>query len=135
MTNGIMTNGIVKTNNGFAVKDFNECKILFHIGKQTAPSYEKAVEICQGKYYPMSFYKYLMKVSELKKSGKLTKEPDADIWENLIYADDYRGIWDGTNQQYRNVTEMDKGAATEEEIDYVDALASTYESLMAMVTE
>lgn len=128
-----MTNGIIKTDKGFAVKDFDKAEVVFNIGAISFPSYQKAVETCRGKFYPSSYYQYLVKVGELKECGELKSEPDADIWENLIYGDDYRGIWDGTKEEYVPVTAVDKGAATEEEIDYVDALAATYESLMAMV--
>lgn len=131
-----MTNGIIKTETGFAVKDFEKGKVIFNLGNYLQfSSYEQAVNECRGKFYPDSYYQYLTKISELKKSGELIKEPDADIWENLIYAKDYRGIWNGTEQRYQNVTSVDKGSATEEEIDYVDALASTYESLVAMIKE
>lgn len=130
-----MTNGIIKTDRGFAVKDFHKAEVIFNIGKLNFSSYEQAVEVCRGKFYPSSYYQYLVKVGELKESGELNGEPDADIWENLIYADDYRGIWDGTKEQYAPVTSVDKGAATEDEIDYVDALAATYESLTAMVVK
>ena len=132
-----MTNGIVQIEavfcNGFAVKDFDTEKIVYNIGYISFPSYEKAVESCCGRFYPPSYQPYLVKVNELITSGKLQTIPDADIWENLIYADDYRGVYDGERKEWRNVTSMDKGAATEDEIDYVDALASTYKSLLAMV--
>lgn len=128
-----MINGIIKTNDGFAVKDFSANAVMFRLGKLHFSSYEEAVEKCRAKYYPISYYQYLKKVGELKESGELVKEPDADIWENLIYALDYRGVWDGTKEKYKPVTSVDKGAATDDEIDYVDALAATYESLVAMV--
>ena len=51
----------------------------------------------------------------------------------LIYANDPRGVWDGERKEYRNVSSMDRGAATESEIAYVDALDATYKSLVAMV--
>lgn len=132
-----MISGIIKTEDGtgFAVKDFSKGEILFRLGNLKCSSYKQAINRCRGKFYPDSYYPYLIKVGELKESGELTKEPDADIWENLIYAEDYRGIWNGTEQKYQPVTAMDKGAATEEEIDYVDALASTYESLIAMIVK
>lgn len=128
-----MTYGIVKTDNGFAVKDFSTGRVLYTLVKLSFYTYRDAMENCRNKFYPSSYYQYLDEVIRLKELGVLTKEPDADIWENLIYGGDYRGIWDGTRQEYRNVTSMDKGAATDEEIAYVDALAATYESLMAMV--
>lgn len=128
-----MINGIVQINKGFAVHDFTKGKIVFNIGTLGFSTYEEAAKVCRGKFYPASFYKYLIKVGQLKKSGELKRKPDADIWENLIYAEDYRGVWDGTKEKYVPVTSVDKGAATEEELDYVDALAATYESLTAMV--
>lgn len=131
MTNRI--NGIIQTEKGFAVKDFGSETIVLSIGNISFPSYEKAVETCCGKFYPASYRSYLDKVGELMKTGELKKEPDADVWENLIYGEDYRGIWDGEREEYRNVTSMDRGAGTEDEIDYVDALAFTYKSLRAMV--
>lgn len=130
-----MINGIIKVRNEFAVKDFSENKVLFRIGNPVFSSYENAVNDVCGKYCPASYHSYLSKVGELQALGELTKEPDADIWENLIYAEDYRGVWNGTEQEYQPVTSVDKGAATEDELDYVDALASTYESLKAMLTE
>ncbi len=127
-----MTNGIIPYEDGFAVKDFDSCKVLFEIGKISFPSYERAVEACSGKFYPPSYKPYLVTAGNLAASGKLKKEPDADVWENLVYADDYRGIFDGEKEEYHNVTSVDKGAATEREIAYIDALAATYESLRAM---
>ena len=121
-----MTNGIVQTENGFAVKDFDSCEIKFNLGRLSFPSYLDAVENCKGKFYPLSYYLYLLKAAELESA------PDADVWENMIYAEDPRGVWDGEAKIFRNVTEMDRGAATDDEIAYVDALAFTYKSLMAM---
>lgn len=127
-----MINGIVQIKNGFAVKDFDTDTIIQDIGKLSFPSYEKAVDACSEKFYPAAYHSYLTKIGELQATGELKKNPDADVWENLIYADDYRGIYDGEKKEWRNVTALDKGASTEEEIDYVDALAFTYASLMAM---
>lgn len=124
-----MTNGIVKTENGFSVKDFESGEIKFNIGNPSFSSYVDAVESCKGKFYPISFYLYLLKAAELDKA------PDADVWENMVYAEDPRGVWDNEEKVYRNVTEMDRGAATEDEIAYIDALDATYHSLMAMVAE
>lgn len=53
----------------------------------------------------------------------------------MIYAEDPRGVWDGEREVWRNVSSMDRGAATDEEIAYVDALDATYTSLMTMVTK
>ena len=128
-----MTNGIIQVENGFAVKDFETEKVIFNIGEISFPSYEDAVEGCFNKFYPASYWQYLTGVGKLLKSGDLKKEPDLDIWENLIFAEDYRGMYDGETNKYRNVTAMDRDAATEEEIDYIDALAFTYKSLRAMV--
>lgn len=122
-----MTNGIIKTENGFSVKDFESGDVKYSIGNPTFPTYVDAVEGCKGKFYPMSYYLYLLKADELDKA------PDADVWENMVYAEDPRGVWDGEEKVYRNVTEMDRGAATDEEIAYIDALAATYDSLMSMV--
>lgn len=122
-----MTNGIVKTDNGFSVKDFESGKIKFNIGSPVFKSYEDAVGNFRGTFYPQSYYPYLMKAAELDKA------PDADVWENMVYAEDPRGVWDGEEQVYHNVTELDRGAATDDEIAYIDALDSTYRSLMAMV--
>lgn len=121
-----MTNGIIQNEKGFSVKDFETGHILFHIGQLHCGSYKEAVDTCRGKFYPQSCFPYLMKAAELE------KEPDADTWENMIYAQDPQGVWDGEKQSYRNVTSMDRGAATDEEIAYVDALDATYHSLKAM---
>ncbi len=123
-----MTNGIIKTEDGFSVKDFETGKVSFSIGKRKYPSYMDAVNACYGKFYPKSYYPYLVKAADLD------KEPDADVWENMIYAEDPRGVWDGEQKEYRNVTSMDRGAATDDEIAYVDALDATYQSLRAMVS-
>lgn len=122
-----MTNGIIKTEKGFSVKDFESGKVKFNIGNLVFRSYMDAVDTCRGKFYPASYYPYLVKAAELEKA------PDADVWENMIYAEDPRGVWDGEKKVYRNVTELDRGAATDEEIAYVDALDATYNSLVAMV--
>lgn len=122
-----MTNGIIQNEDGFSVKDFETGHVLFHIGIIHESSYMRAVEKCYGKYYPVSYFPYLIK------AATLDKEPDADVWENMIYAEDPRGVWDGEKEEYRDVSSMDRGAATEEEIAYVDALDATYKSLMAMV--
>lgn len=124
-----MTNGIIKTEDGFSVKDFDEDRVVFSIGNPEFPSYMDAVEACRGKFYPPSYYPYLAKASELDKT------PDTDVWENMIYAEDPRGVWDGEREVWRNVSSMDRGAATDEEIAYVDALDATYTSLMTMVTK
>lgn len=127
--------GIIKMGDGsFALKDFESGSVISVFGHLTFSSYGQAVERCYAKY-PSCQYGHLKKINKLKASGELVKEPDADIWENLVYAGDYRGLWDGTRQEYRNVTSMDKGAATEVEIAQIDALASTYESLMSMVVK
>lgn len=122
-----MTNGIVKTEKGFGVKDFESGRLLFDIGARQYPSYMDAVEACRGRFYPLSYYPYLVKADELD------TPIDADIWENMIYAEDPNGVWDGEREEYRNVSSMDRGAGTEEEIAYVDAIDATYQSLMAMI--
>lgn len=124
-----MTNGIVQTKKGFSVKDFETGNFVFGIGQISFPTYRDALESCRGKFYPQSYYSYLLKAAELDKA------PDADIWENMIYAQDPRGVWDGEREEYRNITSMDRGAATNAEIAYVDALDTTYKSLMAMVKQ
>lgn len=124
-----MTNGIIKTGSGFSVKDFESGEVKFAIGSPSFPSYMDAVERCRGRFYPVSCYPYLVK------AAGLDREPDADIWENMVYAEDPRGVWDGEAKVFRNVTEMDRGAATEDEIAYIDALAATYESLRAMTAK
>lgn len=121
-----MTNGIVQTEQGFSVKDFETGVIVSDINRCRFTSYTRVVEAYCGDYEE-SFRSYLLQ------AASLGKEPDADTWENMIYADDPRGVYDGEKDEYRNVTEMDRGAATEEEIAYVDALDATYKSLMAMV--
>lgn len=120
-----MTQGIIKTENGFTVYDFDASKAVFDIGECKSASYKDAVDACCGKFFPESFRPYLTKAENIDK-------PDADTWENMIYADDHRGVWDNERKTWRNVTSMDRGAATEEEIAYVDALDATYKSLMAM---
>lgn len=122
-----MTNGIIQTDKGFAVKEFEADRQLFVIGNLKFRTYMDAVNTCNGMFYPKSYFPYLVKADELE------KEPDADTWENMIYAQDPRGVWDGEKKEYRNVSSMNRGAATKEEIAYVDALDSTYKSLMAMV--
>ncbi len=128
-----MINGIIQSKDGFALKDFEGCKVISDIGDLHFVTYEEAVDKCCGVYYPVEYRPYLKEMGELRKTGRLEKEPDADVWENLIYADDYRGVWDGERKEYRDVTSMDKGAAADDEIAYVDALAITYDSLRAMV--
>lgn len=122
-----MTNGIVKTEKGFGVKDFENGQLLFDIGARQYPSYMDAVEACRGRFYPLSYYPYLVKADELD------TPIDADVWENMIYAEDPNGVWDGEREEYRNVSSMDRGAGTDEEIAYVDALDATYQSLRAMI--
>lgn len=121
-----MTNGIIEIENGFAVKDFETGRISFELGNLSFPSYDDAVESCFGRYYPRSYRRYL------RQAGTLDTTPDADTWENMIYANDPNGIWDGEQKKYRNVTSMDRGAATAKEIAYVDALDATYTSLVKM---
>lgn len=124
-----MTNGIIKTENGFSVKDFESCEVKFNIGSPSYSTYIDAVEGCKGRFYPLSLYPYLLKAAELDKA------PDADVWENMVYAEDPRGVWDGEEQVYHNVTELDRGAATDDEIAYIDALDATYRSLVMMAAE
>ena len=121
-----MTNGTIEIENGFAVKDFETGRISFELGTLSFPSYDDAVESCFGRYYPRSYRRYL------RQAGTLDTTPDADTWENMIYANDPNGIWDGEQKKYRNVTSMDRGAATAKEIAYVDALDATYTSLVKM---
>ena len=121
-----MTNGIIEIENGFAVKDFETGRISFELGTLSFPSYDDAVESCFGRYYPRSYRRYL------RQAGTLDTTPDADTWENMIYANDPNGIWDGEQKKYRNVTSMNRGAATAKEIAYVDALDATYTSLVKM---
>lgn len=84
-----MTNGIIEIENGFAVKDFETGRISFELGTLSFPSYDDAVESCFGRYYPRSYRRYL------RQAGTLDTTPDADTWENMIYANDPNGIWDG----------------------------------------
>lgn len=122
-----MINGIIKNGNGFSVKDFQNCKILFDIDDLNFDSYEDAVKECRGKYYPDSFYPYLMQAAEFD------FEPTDYTWENMIHDGDPRGVWDGRMKEWRSSRSMMHGAATEDEVAYLDALCFTYESLMAMV--
>ena len=71
-------------------------------------------------------------VSESTERGKT---PNPDECETMFSAEDPRGVWDCEPEVWRHVSSMDRGAATDEEIAYVDALDATYTSLMAMVTK
>lgn len=122
-----MTNGMIQTKKGFAIKDFESGEITFTTGPLRFSSYQKALDACRGKFFPTSYSSYL------SEAAGLDRIPDADTWENMIYANDPRGVWDGERKEYRNVSSMDRGAATESEIAYVDALDATYKSLVAMV--
>lgn len=122
-----MIKGIIKTPEGFSVKNFQTGELLEFIGNPSYKSYMDAVNGCRKYYAPDFCYDYLSSVPAMNIM------PDADVWENLIYASDPRGVWDGERQIYRNVTSMDRGAATEDEIAYVDALDATYYSLIAMI--
>lgn len=124
-----MISGIIQTDNGFAVKNFETGKVEYLIGNISFGSYMSAAGTCCGTFYPTSYYHYLEQAKDLG------EEPDTDIWENMIYADDPHGVYDGETKAYRNVSSMDRGAATEEEIAYVEALDATYKSLLAMVVK
>lgn len=121
-----MANGIIKTEYGYFVKDFDTNEVKYNIGNPKFNSYMEAVNECRGKFYPESYYQYLEKAARLE-------ELNADVWENMIYAEDYRGVWDGERKEYRDVSTMNRGAATDEELAYVDALDATYNSLKGMV--
>lgn len=126
-----MTNGIIRTKKGnFAVKDFETNHFVFGLGQMNFSSYMDAVEGCRGKFYPESYYPYLTQAFGIEdRPGIATWE----VFNNMIYANDPRGVWDGEREEWRDVSTMDRGAGTEEEITYIDALDSTYKSLMAMV--
>jgi hypothetical protein len=120
-----MIYGIKKTEEGFSVYDFESGRALSDMGHPQYPGYAAALDACRHNAFHPSFYPYLVKAGQID-------DPDADTWENMVYAEDPRGIWDNERGQWRNVTSMDRGAATDEEIAYVDALDATYQSLMAM---
>lgn len=120
-----MIKAIVMNEKGFSVEDFEACEVVKELEAKKFASYMEAVNEMKTEYEE-SLYEYLVKAEGLE-------SPDADTWENMIYAGDPKGVYDGERNIYRNVTSMDRGAATEEEIDFVDALDATYKSLMAMV--
>lgn len=122
-----MINGIVKSENGFSVKDFENGKILFGLGNLKYSTYTDALEACRGRCYPDSFYQYLVQAPDLG------FEPTDYTWENMIYDGNPLGIWDNRIKEWRTSRSMMHGAATDEEIAYLDALCFTYESLVAMV--
>lgn len=128
-----MINGIVPSKDGFAVKDFGACVVKFSIGKPEFSSYKAAVNACRGKYYPDSYHAYLIQMEGVEKEN--LKICTWEAFNNMVYAGDPRGIWDGEREEWRDVSTMDKGAATEDEIDYLDALDATYRSLKAMAAQ
>ena len=119
--------GIIKTPEGFLKKDFKTGEILGPVVLPPCRNYEEALAECRKFIRPASMETYLRRAFELN------LKPDADVWENLIYAEDPRGVWDGEREIYRDVTSMDRGAATEEEIAYVDALDAAYQSMRALL--
>lgn len=124
-----MINGIIKEKNGFAVKDFENGKILFRLGNPEYATYNDALESCKGKCYPESFHQYLRQAPDLGFA------PTDCTWENLIYEGNPLGVWDPRTKEWRSSRSMMHGAATDEEIAYLDALCFTYESLMAMAEQ
>ena len=119
-------NGMVQTEKGYAVKNFNEPdKAPIEVGKLQFSDYETAVNHLAGTLYPESYKPYLMAVKDM--------EPTNDTWNNLIFIGHACGYYDNEQKRFRNAREMNMNAASEEEIAYVDALSSTYESIKSMI--
>lgn len=124
----IHVNGIIQTETGYAVKNF------MPEGKQVPVSenisfsdYETAVHCLSGRLYPDSYRQYLLAVKD--------REPDNDMWNNLIFIGHTDGFYDHENQRFKTARQMDMGAATETEIAYIEALQNTYKSIQSMVRE
>lgn len=127
-----MINGIVQTEGGFAVKDFEACHEVYKIGNVSFPSYAAALDACCSTHVPASYYGYL------EPAGTAGDKPDICTWEmfnNMVHAGDPRGVWDGEKKKWCDVCTRNRGAADDDEIALIDALDATYQSLRAMVRQ
>lgn len=119
-------NGIIQTENGYAVKDFMALeKQPIEIGRLSFADYDTAVSLLANKAYPESYRPYLLAVKGI--------QPDNDTWNNLMFIGQAAGYYDHEQKIFKNARQMDMAAATDTEIAYVEALASTYKSIMSMV--
>lgn len=121
-------NGIIKTETGYAVKNFRQPeKEPIEIGPLSFSSYKAAVNQLSSWLCPDSYKPYLLAVEKIK--------PDGDTWDNMIFIGHAKGYFDHEEQTFKNARELNMDAASEAEVAYRDALEATYHSIKSMVAE
>ncbi len=120
-----LVNGIIKTKDGFAVKNFTDPDTVIEIGTLSFDNYPQAVHYLANLLYPESYRSYLLAVEKIT--------PNRDTWNNLIFLGTSKGLYDYEQKCYKSARQLDMSAASEVEVAYVEALHSTYESIQAMI--
>ena len=121
-----LVNGIIQTPKGYAVKNFGKRNARpIEIGKLSFKSYEAAVQYLANLLYPQSYKPYLLAVQRLT--------PDMDIWNNLVFIGHADGFYDHEQKQFRNARQMNMDAGTPKQLAYLEALETTYHSILTMV--
>lgn len=119
-------NGIIQTENGYAVKNFMASKKQpIDVGKLSFTNYETAVLYLANRIYPESYRPYLLAVKDM--------EPDNDTWNNLMFIGQAAGYYDHEKKTFKSARQMDMGAATDTELAYLEALDATHKSIRSMV--
>lgn len=119
-------NGIIKTENGYAIKNFLEPdKKPIDVGDLSFPSYDVAVNYLSNLLYPESYRPYLLAVKDMV--------PDNDTWNNLMFIGHAYGYFDHEAQKFKNARQLNMNAANDFEITYLEALGTTYQSLLKML--
>lgn len=120
-----LINGIVKTEKGFGVKNFLDPESTpIEVGPLSFSSYDKAVRHLSNLLYPESYKPYLLEVKDM--------EPDIDTWNNLIFIGHALGYYDHEIRAFKNTRQLGMNAASDFETAYVEALDTTYKSLLEM---
>ena len=122
-----VVSGLALTNTGgLAIKNFitNTYTPIFN-SNLSYGTYEHAVAILAGRYYPQSYLPYLLAVSDI--------DPDINTWNNLIFTGHTDGYYDHDTKLFRSARAMGMESTTHVQDAYLRALSSTYESIRSMV--
>ena len=119
--------GLAITNTGsFAVENFiTRTYITIYTGELCYASYEYAVAILAGRFYPKSYLPYLLAVSDIT--------PDVNTWNNLIFTGHVEGYYDHESKKFNSARVMGMESTSDIQEAYLNALSSTYASLIKMV--
>ena len=128
MKNQVISGLIITNTGGLAIKNFlTRTYTPIYTGDLHYDTYEHAVAILAGRFYPKSYLPYLLAVCDIT--------PDVNTWNNLIFTGHAEGYYDHEAKRFNSARVMGMESTTPIQEAYLNALSSTYDSICSMIRQ